>query len=150
MPAFHRFTRALGNYGKGYTGPGYNAFRGSLLKDARQRLDTELETFWQQAIATGIVMISDGWTDGNQRPLMNVLAATPKGQCFLLAENCEGEYKDASFVADLWTRAVEHVGAENVYAFISDGASVNVAAGKILEERCDHMLACSLDLASAW
>jgi hypothetical protein len=45
---------------------------------------------------------------------------------------------------------VEHVGAENVYAFISDGASVNVAAGKILEERCDHMLACSLDLASAW
>ena len=150
MPAFHRFTRALGNYGKGYTGPGYNAFRGSLLKDARQRLDTELETFWQQAIATGIVMISDGWTDGNQRPLMNVLAATPKGQCFLLAENCEGEYKDASFVADLWSRAVEHVGAENVYAFISDGASVNVAAGKILGERCDHMLACSLDLASAW
>ena len=150
MPAFHRFTRALGNYGKGYTGPGYNAFRGSLLKDARQRLDTELETFRQQAIATGIVMISDGWTDGNQRPLMNVLAATPKGQCFLLAENCEGEYKDASFVADLWSRAVEHVGAENVYAFISDGASVNVAAGKILEERCDHMLACSPDLASAW
>ncbi len=89
----------------------------------------------------------DGW---KSKAADDVLAATPKGQCFLLAENCEGEYKDASFVADLWTRAVEHVGAENVYAFISDGASVNVAAGKILEERCDHMLACSLDLASAW
>ena len=101
MPAFHRFTRALGNYGKGYTGPGYNAFRGSLLKDATQRLDTELEVFWQLANATGIVMISDGWTDGNHRPLMNVLAATPKGQCFLLAENCEDENKGDSFIADL-------------------------------------------------
>ena len=150
MPAFHRFTRALGIYGKGYTGPGYNALRTSLLKDARQRLDTELEAFWQLAIATGIVIISDGWTDGNHRPLMNVLAATPKGQCFLLAEDCEGEHKDSGFVADLWTQAVEQVGAENVFAFISDGASVNVAAGKILEERCDHLPAFNLNLASAY
>ena len=140
MAAFHKFTRAVGAYGKGYTGPGYNALRGSLLKDARQRLDTELEPFWQQASATGIVLISDGWTDTNHRPLMNVLAATPKGHCFLFAENCEGEFKDAAFVADLWTRAVEQVGAENVFAFISDGASVNVAAGKTLETRCDHLL----------
>lgn len=78
---------------------------------------------------------------------MNVLAATPKGHCFLFAENCEGEHKDAAFVADIWIRAVEQVGAENVLAFISDGASVNVAAGKILEERCDHLPGC-LDLAA--
>ena len=139
MPAFHRFTRAVGTYGKGYTGPGYNAFRGPFLKNAKQRLDAELEPFWQQAEATGIVLVSDGWTDTNHRPLMNVLAATPKGHCFLFAENCEGEHKDAAFVADIWIRAVEQVGADDVYAFISDGASVNVAAGKILEERCDHL-----------
>ena len=31
---------------------------------------------------TGVVGMSDGWTDPNGRPLMNVLAATPKGSCF--------------------------------------------------------------------
>jgi hypothetical protein len=146
MPAFHRFTRALGSYGRGYTGPGYNNLRGPLLKDAKQRLDAELESFWQQATATGIVLVSDGWTDTNHRPLVNVLAATPKGHCFLFAENCEGNYKDAAFIASIWIRAVELVGAENVFAFISDGASVNILAAKILQERCDCLLVCIPDL----
>lgn len=136
----------MGSYGRGYTGPGYNNLRGPLLKDAKQRLDAELESLWQQATATGIVLVSDGWTDTNHRPLVNVLAATPKGHCFLFAENCEGNYKDAAFIASIWIRAVELVGAENVFAFISDGASVNILAAKILQERCDCLLVCIPDL----
>ena len=80
-------------------GPGYNPLRDRLLQDARQRVDADLGPYWQEAEYTGITLMSDGWTDPCHRPLINVLAATPKGSCFLFAENCEGHFKDATFTA---------------------------------------------------
>lgn len=91
--------------------------------------------FWQEADYTGITLMSDGWTDANHRPLMNVLAATPRGSCFLFAENCEGNIKDAQFTADVWSKGMEQVGPDRVFCFIADGASVNNAAAKIFEEK---------------
>jgi hypothetical protein len=66
---------------------------------------------------------------------MNVLAATPKGLCFLFAENCEGEHKDAKFTADVWSKGMERVGPDKVFCLVADGASVNTAAGKTFEEK---------------
>jgi hypothetical protein len=63
-----------------------------------------------------------------------------------LQRTVRGNYKDAAFIASIWIRAVELVGAENVFAFISDGASVNILAAKILQERCDCLLVCIPDL----
>lgn len=128
------FTQLLGKYGEGYTGPGYNPLRDRLLRDARQRVDADLEVYWQEAKYTGIVLMSDGWTDASHRPLMNVLAATPKGHCFLFAENCEGHIKDTQYTAGVWNKGMESVGPDRVFCFIAEGASVNTAATKILEE----------------
>ena len=75
--------------------------------------------------------MSDGWTDPNHRPLMNVLATTPKGSCFLFAENCQGDYKDAQFTADVWSKGMERVGPEEVFCLVADGASVNTSAASI-------------------
>ena len=74
-------------YGEGYTGPSYNRLRGKLLQNAVVRLNADLVLYWEEAEYTGITLMSDGWTDTSHRPLMNVLAATPKGSCFLFAEN---------------------------------------------------------------
>ena len=134
-PNWRRFTQRLGEYGEGYTGPGYNPLRDRLLRDARQRLDTELQPFWDEAEYTGIVLMSDGWTDPNHRPLMNVLAATPKGTCFLFAENCEGHIKDANYIVKVWAKGMEQVGSSNVHYFLVDGAKVNMTAGTLLEEQ---------------
>jgi hypothetical protein len=103
-PTWSTFTRRLGHYGPLYTGPGYNALREKLLTDARQRVDASLDVYWQEAAHTGVVLLSDGCTDSSHRPLMNVLAATPKGSCFLFAENCEGKIKDVQFTANVWSK----------------------------------------------
>ena len=79
--------------------------------------------------------MSDGWTDANHRPLMNVLAATPRGSCFLFAESCEGNIKNAEFTAGVWSKGMEQVGPDRIFCFIADGASVNIAAAKIFEEK---------------
>ena len=53
--------------------------------------------------------MSNGWTDANHCPPMNVLAITPRGSCFLFAENCEGNNKDVQFTAGVWSKGMEHV-----------------------------------------
>jgi hypothetical protein len=134
-PAWQIFCQRLGAFGKGYTGPGYNRLRDRLLVDAVQRLDLRMELFWEEAERTGITLMSDVWTDTSHRPLMNVLAGTPKGSAFLFAENCEGNVKDAECTARIWTKGIEQVGPDNVFCFVTDGAFVNIAAGKIFEEK---------------
>jgi len=79
-------------------GPGYNYILGPLLKDAKQRLDAG-HASWQQARITGIVLVSDGWTDTKHRPLIIVLAATSKGHCFQFEESCEGKPRHAVFTS---------------------------------------------------
>ena len=133
-PNWQRFTQRLGEYGEGYTGPGYNPLRDRLLKDARHRLDTEMGPFWEEADYTGITLMSDVWTDPNHRALMNVLAATPKGTCFLFATNCEGDIKDADFTVKVWAKGMEQVGSKRVFCMVVDGAKVNMSAGTLLEE----------------
>ena len=129
------FMQRLGKYGEGYTGPGYNRLRDKLLKGAVIRLDADMEVYWEEAKYTGITLMSDGWTDPNHRPLMNVLASTPKGSCFLFAENCQGDYKDAQFTADVWSKGMERVGPEKVFCLVADGASVNTSAASIFKEK---------------
>ena len=91
--------------------------------------------YWEEAEYTGITLMSDGWTDTSHRPLMNVMAATPKGSCFLFAENCQGEYKDAQSTTNVWSKGMEQVGAQKVFCLVADGASVNTAAASIFEEK---------------
>ena len=134
-PSWQTFTQRLGKYGEGYTGPGYNRLRERLLKDARQRVDADLGPFWLDAEYTGVTLMSDGWTDPSHRPLINVLAATPKGSCFLFAKNCEGKVKDAEFTADVWSKGMEQVGPDMCHCLVIDGASVNTAAARIFEDR---------------
>lgn len=63
-----------------YAGPGYNPVRDKLLQDARQRLDADLELYWEEANYTGVTLMSDGWTDTSHRPLMNVLEPRPRAR----------------------------------------------------------------------
>ena len=98
-------------------------------------MDADRELYWQEAEYTGVVLMSDGWTDSSHRPLISVLAATPKGSCFLFAENCEGHIKDAEYTAGVWSKSMERVGPDRVFCFMADGAPVNTAAASIFEEK---------------
>ncbi len=95
-----------------------------------------MEVYWQEAeYYTGVVLMSDGWTGPSHRPLMNVLAATPKVSCFLFAENCEGHIKDAQYTAAVWSKGMERGGPDRVFCFIADGAAVDIAAASTFEDK---------------
>ena len=86
-----------------------------------------------------VTIVSDGWTNTRQRPLINIIATSPKGAMFLKAEDCSGEVKDAQFIADILIKSIEQIGPNKVVQVVTDNAPVCKAAGLIVESRFDHI-----------
>ena len=83
----------------------------------------------------GVSICSDGWSDAQRRPLINIMAVSESGLMFLKAINCEGETKDKNFIADLLINTIQEIGPQRVVQVIID----NAAAGHIMEANFRHI-----------
>lgn len=63
---------------------------------------------------TGCTITSDGWQDVHSRPLLNMLACSPRGEMFLRAVDTSGHMKNAEYIADRLEEAILEVGPEMV------------------------------------
>ena len=64
-------------------GPSFHDIRGLLLRNEVQRIDEYLKEFKQSWSKTGCTIMSDGWSDGKSRTILNFLIACPKETMFL-------------------------------------------------------------------
>lgn len=119
-----------------YSGPAYNAMRTTLLETVKTKVTDALAPWLELGKdVTGFVAVSDAWTDAQSRPIMNFMLANPKGVKFEKSVNSSGHVKDGAYIADLLIDVIEEIGPEHVTTVIMDGASNNVAAREIIEER---------------
>ena len=113
-----------------------------LTKKHVPALDKKLDEKVSKAISglieeTGALLISDGWTSIQSRPIINALLSTPVGAKFLKAIDTSGQIKNAQFIADFIIEMVTSVGPENVVGVCMDGACK--ASFSIIEERFPHI-----------
>lgn len=83
---------------------------------------------------SGVSIICNRWKDARNRPLINVIAMSPKGAMFLKAMECKAE-KDTQFIANILIEAIESVGSEIVVQVFTDNAKVCRAARLVVEAR---------------
>ena len=79
--------------------------------------------------------MSDGWSDGKNRNIINFLVSCPQGTMFLRSVDASDRVKDATLLFELLDEVVMQVGVENVVQVVTDNASNYVLAGKMLEEK---------------
>jgi hypothetical protein len=101
-----------------------------LLPEVRKRVAREQ----QEAINLnkekyGLSIVSDGWTDANKKPLLNILKVSPDGEFFVEAIDTSGETKSMQYIAD---QVARHINAD-VDCIVMDGACAG--AVEILRER---------------
>ncbi|XP_020702031.2 uncharacterized protein LOC110113696 [Dendrobium catenatum] len=133
------FSFACNNNLAGYVPPGYNALRSKLLERERAHIETLLEPtkgVWKEK---GVSLVCDGWTDPQRRPLINFMAITENYPMFIKAVNCEGEYKDKFFIANLIKEVIVMIGPSNIVQVITDNAPVCRAAGLLVEQSYPHI-----------
>ena len=81
----------------GYVPPGYNALRTTLLQKERahvERLLKPIKDFW---LENGVSIVSDGWSNPQRRPLINIMAVSDGGPVFIKAIDGSGEFIDTLY-----------------------------------------------------
>ncbi|CAL8465877.1 g5413 [Coccomyxa elongata] len=132
--------KAIGNFGPSYTGTSYNGLRTAHMAKAKENVAAYLREWFKAAERTGVVVLSDGWTNMCSRPIINILGSSHKGGYFISAPDVSAApEKNAHFLYEMWAKAIEDLGEEKVFVMITDGAAVNKAAGALLEERFPHL-----------
>jgi hypothetical protein len=123
----------------GYVPPGPEALTTSLLKQERACIEGWQETIKSTWSKAGVTIVCDGWSDGERRPVINMLAVSESGPVFIGAIYNEDKVKRKSYVARKLIAAIEDVGPENVIQVITDNYPVCGGAGVLIEEKYNHI-----------
>ena len=121
--------------GVGYKPPSRFDIAGTLLGNEVSSVECKLSEFKTQMSVTGATLVSDGWSNVQNRPIINCLLVTGDGAMFVDAVDTSGQTKDGSFITEQLACNINAVGADNIVQMITDSASNCVSAKNILGER---------------
>jgi hypothetical protein len=136
---FKAAVEATTDFGENYKLPSLVSLCTTLLENEKVSVAAELKSFMASTRSSKATIISDGWSDTRNRPLLNLLMVTSKGEKFLESVDTSGDTKDANFIAQVVGKAIEDVGAEIVVQVCMDSAAVCKATGRKLEVRFPHI-----------
>eukprot|EP01018_Ginkgo_biloba_P010454 Gb_26948 [translate_table: standard] len=138
-PYWQDMVRAINDGPKGYKTPSFEKVRTTLLTKEKSLVEQNIEPIRASLQTIGVSIVSDGWTDVRNMPLINVIVVCPNCSMFLNAVDCNGELKDGTFIANILIDAIERVGPSNVVQVITDNASVCKAVGLLVEARYENI-----------
>nr|XP_009588168.1 uncharacterized protein LOC104085753 [Nicotiana tomentosiformis] len=81
----------------------------------------------------------DKWTARNAKMIINVLVNSPKGSVFLESYDASNSSMDGSKMYSLFRKTIDKIGKKNVVQVVTDNASENVSAGKMMEAMYPHI-----------
>jgi Protein of unknown function (DUF 659)/hAT family C-terminal dimerisation region len=138
---FKEMCRKIGQYGPSYRVPTDYPIRTTLLEREYRTVSRRVDEFHADFLSrTGGSIVSDGWSDAQRRPLLNVLLVTPAGGTFLNSVDSSGETKDAPYIAQIISQAIEKVGPDKVVQVVTDNAANCKAAWPIISEKYSHIV----------
>lgn len=91
-----------------------------------------LEDVKSQAAKHGCSIMSDGWTDGRGRTLINFLINSPGGTMFVKSIDASADVKTGQAIFQMLDKFVgDDVGESNVVQLVTDNGANYVLAGKV-------------------
>ncbi|TXG72452.1 hypothetical protein EZV62_001031 [Acer yangbiense] len=133
------FEIACSNSIPGYLPLDYNSLRTILLQKEKGNIERLLEPIKKTWQDKGVSVCSDGWSDSQRKPLINIMVVCESGPMFLKAINCEGKYKDKHFISNMLIESIREIGPQNVVQVITNNTSACKAAGLLVEAKYRHI-----------
>ncbi|CAH9099577.1 unnamed protein product, partial [Cuscuta epithymum] len=108
------FVEALGRYGPGYTPPSQYQLRETLLKAEVQRTKETLKKQEEEWKANGCSVMTDAWTDGKKRSIMNLCVNCKLGTTFLSSKDTKDDSHTGQYIFEYVDGCIGEIGEENV------------------------------------
>ncbi|XP_028065080.1 uncharacterized protein LOC114268155 [Camellia sinensis] len=125
----------IANYGPGFKPPSMHELRIWILKVEVEDINVMMEEHKKAWKQYGCSIMSDGWTDGKSRVLINFLVNSPAGTWFLKSIDASDTIKNGELMFNYLDSVVDEIGEDNVVQVITDNASNYVNAGSRLMEK---------------
>lgn len=138
-PQYYEMVAAIQRAPKGYKPPAYEKARTTLLDACKRKVENDLAPVRQTLYSHGVCVVSDGWTNMKNHPLINVIASNSCGSMFLYAEDFSGEEKTGEAIAQFLLQATDEIGPSNVLQVITDNASNCRVAGEEIQRVHKHI-----------
>ena len=126
---------AVANFGPGFKPPSMHELRTWILKEEVNDLSIIMEDHKKAWKQYGCSIMSDGWTDGKSRCLINFLVNSPAGTWFMKSIDASDTIKNGELMFTYLDDVVEEIGEENVVQVITDNAFNYVNAEMRLMEK---------------
>ncbi|XP_039819268.1 uncharacterized protein LOC120681712 [Panicum virgatum] len=138
-PQWSEMVAAINKGPKGDKSPSSEKARTSLLDACKRNVEQDLGALKNTWHTHGVSIVSDGWTNMKNKPLINVIASNSRGSMFLYADDFSGIEKTGEAIADYLLKAIEDIGASMVMQVVTDNASNCKAAGREIEKVHKHI-----------
>ena len=125
--------KAVANVGPSYKPPSPNQLRRRHLNEEVKYVETEIMRIREKWKTHGCTIVSDGWSDTKNRPIINVLATSAYGTVFLKSIDTSGECKSGEYIFKILKDVILDIGPSNVVQVCMDNASNCVVAGRMIE-----------------
>ncbi|WKA11308.1 hypothetical protein VitviT2T_028819 [Vitis vinifera] len=125
----------VANFGLEFKPPSMHELRTWILKEEVNDLSIIMEDHKKAWKQYGCLIMSDGWTDGKSRCLINFLVNSLASTWFRKSIDASDTIKNGELMFKYLDEVVEEIGEENVVQVITDNASNYVNAGMRLMEK---------------
>ena len=137
---FKEAIAAVSKFGPGYTPPSEFCLRTSLLKRELQKIESEVQSVVLSDIAvTGATLVSDGWSNIRNKPLINYILVCTKGEVFLDSTDTSGDEKSSEYIAHVIIEHIRAAGPSNIIQVITDSAANCKGSWSIITEEFPHI-----------
>ncbi|KAL7168345.1 hypothetical protein ACSBR2_038729 [Camellia fascicularis] len=139
-PYFRKYSQTLANSKlSSYSPPTYDRLWTTLLAQEKAHVNRKLQHIKDSWKNKGVSICSDGWSDRQKRPLINIMAASVGGAMFVKAIDASGNIKDVDYVANIFLSVIEEIGKQNIVQIVTDNGSNFKAAGLTIENKYPHI-----------
>ncbi|XP_033132372.1 uncharacterized protein LOC117127129 [Brassica rapa] len=135
MRLFRLFCEALGQFGPGWVPPPQYQLREPLLNEEKQRTKEKLKGLEEEWDIEGCSVMTNVWTDRKKRSVMNLCVNSRGATCFLSSKDASKDAHTSEYIFSYIDKCIEDLGAKKVVQVVTDNATNNVAAARLLKEK---------------
>ncbi len=133
--SFMRMAEAIGQYGPGYIPPSQYLLGETLLKGEVEKTKTTLKVQEDEWERSGCTIMTDAWSDRKRRSIMNLCVNSRGGTTFIESKETSLDAHTGEYIFKFVDECIERIGEDKVVQVVTDNASNNMAAAKLLLQK---------------
>jgi hypothetical protein len=136
---FKQMCEAIGQFGSGFEPPSQYELRETLLEEEFARTKSLLDERDAEKMKSGCSIMTDAWSDRKRRSIMNLCTNCADGSSFISSKEMSDVSHTSEVIFELVDKAIDQVGEDDVVQVVTDNASNNMGAKKLMLEKRPHL-----------